>query len=327
MFTAAQLVAFVISMIGMPYWYGCCVYQCTQSRLESKARQYPEHYKSVRMPKYMQAIAKRQVCMDCIGMIKGFFWTNGGKGVVEYINGGADFRNSYSSNGCPDRSANGMLSWIKSQGCKWGGISTLPETPGALLFMDGHVGVYIGGGYAVEARGFNHGVVKTKVSDRPWKRWGLLPESLLRYDGQVIEQPETSKEYKFGDRLLKRTSPLMEGADVKELQTRLNALGYACGTADGEFGKNTENGVRAFQKAAGIEVDGKFGGESFAALKAAEEEKTASYTEYTVKSGDCLWKIAKDHLGSGSRYPEIVELNGLKNAVLKVGQKLKIPKK
>ena len=92
MFTAAQLVAFVISMIGMPYWYGCCVYQCTQSRLESKARQYPEHYKSVRMPKYMQAIAKRQVCMDCIGMIKGFFWTNGGKGVVEYINGGVTYK-------------------------------------------------------------------------------------------------------------------------------------------------------------------------------------------------------------------------------------------
>lgn len=326
MFTAAQLVAFVISMIGMPYWYGCCVYQCTQSRLDSKAKQYPEHYASGRMPKYKQAIAKRQVCMDCIGMIKGFFWTGGGKGVVDYINGGAAFSNKYASNGCPDRSANGMLSWIKSQGCKWGEITTLPEIPGALLFLDGHVGVYIGNGYAVEARGFNYGVVKTKVADRPWKHWGLLPESLIQYDGQAVVQPETEKEYKLGDRLLKRTSPLMEGADVKELQERLNKLGYDCGTADGEFGKNTEKGVKAFQTAAKIEVDGKFGSASFAALNATEVAQNASYTEYVVKSGDSLWKIAAEKLGNGSRYTEIVELNGLKTTVLQVGQKLKIPK-
>lgn len=327
MFTAAQLVAFVIAMIGMPYWYGCCVYQCTQSCLDRKAKQYPEHYASGRMPKYKQAIAKRQVCMDCIGMIKGFFWTGGGKGVVDYINGGAAFSNKYASNGCPDRSANGMLAWIKSQGCKWGDISTLPETPGALLFMDGHVGVYIGNGYAVEARGFNYGVVKTKVTERPWKHWGLLPESLIRYDGQAVVQPETDKEYKLGDRLLKRMSPLMDGADVKELQERLNKLGYDCGTADGEFGKNTEKGVKAFQTAAKIEVDGKFGGASFAALKAAEAAQSASYTEYTVRSGDSLWKIAAEKLGNGNRYTEIVALNGLKSTVLQVGQKLKIPKK
>lgn len=30
---------------------------------------------------------------------------------------------------------------------------------------------------------------------------------------------------------------------------------------------------------------------------------------YTVKSGDCLWNIARKYLGDGSRYPEIYELN------------------
>ena len=30
---------------------------------------------------------------------------------------------------------------------------------------------------------------------------------------------------------------------------------------------------------------------------------------YTVKSGDCLWNIAKKYLGDGSRYKEIYELN------------------
>lgn len=32
-------------------------------------------------------------------------------------------------------------------------------------------------------------------------------------------------------------------------------------------------------------------------------------TSYTVKSGDCLWNIAKKYLGDGSRYTEIYELN------------------
>lgn len=30
---------------------------------------------------------------------------------------------------------------------------------------------------------------------------------------------------------------------------------------------------------------------------------------YTVKAGDCLWNIAKKHLGDGSRWPEIYNLN------------------
>ena len=30
---------------------------------------------------------------------------------------------------------------------------------------------------------------------------------------------------------------------------------------------------------------------------------------YTVKSGDCLWNIAKKYLGDGSRYNEIYNLN------------------
>lgn len=53
----------------------------------------------------------------------------------------------------------------------------------------------------------------------------------------------------------------------------------------------------------------------------------ANYRIHTVKHGDTLWAIAQKHLGKGSRYTEIVKLNGLKSNVLYTGQKLKIPKK
>lgn len=179
--------------------------------------------------------------------------------------------------------------------------------------------------YLIEARGVNYGVVKTKLYSRKPTFWGLMTKYFdygNTSTGTVPTTPETS--YKLGDRLLKYASPIMKGADVKELQTRLNALGFDCGKVDGEFGKNTEKGVKEFQKAAKIEVDGKFGSES---LKALNAYKTAKSKTYTVKDGDSLWKIAKSQLGDGSRYPEIVSLNGLKNVVIKVGQVLKIPPK
>lgn len=158
--------------------------------------------------------------------------------------------------------------------------------------------------------------------------WGM------EYDGGNTATPETPATpivYKLGDRTLKKLSTYMQGADVTELQTRLNALGFDCGKADGKFGSNTEKAVKAFQKAAGIEVDGKFGKDSFKALNAFMPDKPAqestAYEKHTVKKGDSLWAISKKHLGSGSRYKEIMQLNGLKSALVRVGQNLKLPKK
>jgi peptidoglycan hydrolase-like protein with peptidoglycan-binding domain len=45
------------------------------------------------------------------------------------------------------------------------------------------------------------------------------------------------------------TKPLMKGPAVRNLQERLTALGFDTGGIDGEFGKQTDAAVRAFQKA------------------------------------------------------------------------------
>lgn len=285
MFTSKQLVDFCLSMIGMPYWYGTCVYKCSASVLKSKTKQYEDHYTADRMARYQDDIAKKKVSMDCVGMIKGFFWTNGGQGVRDYIDGKGDFTNKYGSNGCPDKSANGMFDWCKSKKVKWGSINTLPEVPGVLLFKSGHVGVYIGNGYAVEAQGFAYGVKKTKVASRSWVNWAYLPDTLLDYSNtnpvEPAPQPEPAptpttiditnliKAVKTNKQILKLKSPMMKSTAIKELQKALNFLGYNCGTADGIFGSNTKAGVKAFQKAKKLEVDGEFGPLSLAALQAA----------------------------------------------------------
>ena len=47
---------------------------------------------------------------------------------------------------------------------------------------------------------------------------------------------------------------------------------------------------------------------------------------YTVKKGDCLWKIAKRYLGSGTRWTELADINGISrgNPTIYVGQVIKL---
>lgn len=52
----------------------------------------------------------------------------------------------------------------------------------------------------------------------------------------------------------------------------------------------------------------------------------SGYEVYTVKENDTLWQLASSKLGAGSRYTEIMNLNGLSSTVITKGQKLKIPK-
>jgi len=60
-----------------------------------------------------------------------------------------------------------------------------------------------------------------------------------------------------------------EHSQIKRIQTYLNNNGYNCGTADGKYGDNTMNGVKAFQRANHIQVDGLFGQGSLEALESA----------------------------------------------------------
>lgn len=64
--------------------------------------------------------------------------------------------------------------------------------------------------------------------------------------------------------------------------------------------------------------------------KTEKPQSLKGVTEYTVQSGDYLYKIARKFLGDNDRYPEIAELNRdvLTNGDhLQVGMKLKIPKR
>lgn len=118
-----------------------------------------------------------------------------------------------------------------------------------------------------------------------------------------------SPTYNLGDRILKNGA---DGADVKELQTKLIELGYSCGSygADGEFGDATEMAVRKFQKDHSCDVDGEFGPETNAALiKALGEDDNKGY-HVKIFGGNCYVRSAPNTDGKiydvaheGEMYP------------------------
>ena len=159
--TNTGLVAYAKAKLGHPYWYGCFGQVSTRALYDGKKKQYPNYYEWTCENNQPGVSPKTQLgvqVFDCIGLIKGYLWSASTNATPSY-------------NASQDVSANGM----RGKCTKVGKISTLPEVPGILLFSQGHVGVYIGNGKAIEARGHKYGVVETKVADRGWTSWGYCP--------------------------------------------------------------------------------------------------------------------------------------------------------
>lgn len=107
---------------------------------------------------------------------------------------------------------------------------------------------------------------------------------------EIVAVESVSKTYKLGERILRNGS---EGEDVAEMQKYLNQLGYDCGNVDGEFGDHTEIGLREFQEAYKLEVDGEYGPKSHAALMEELEDKVISNPrKVKIVNGNCYVRSA-----------------------------------
>lgn len=143
---------------GWGYVWGTFGQVLTEETLEAKLEQYPEELGEYEDFIRANWVGKRTA--DCVGLIKGYSWYDPESGNI-----------NYGTNGMPDVGADQLY----ANATEKGDISTLPEIPGLILHTAGHVGIYIGGGYAIEAMGTRYGVVKTKVADRNWTGWCKNP--------------------------------------------------------------------------------------------------------------------------------------------------------
>lgn len=113
--------------------------------------------------------------------------------------------------------------------------------------------------------------------------------------GAENKPAEPEKAYELGERILRNGS---KGEDVKQMQEYLNQLGFDCGDADGEFGDNTEIGLKEFQQKYKLEVDGEYGPKSHAALMAALEDKVIQKPRVVrIVNGNCYVRSAPNTSG------------------------------
>lgn len=178
------------------------------------------------------------------------------------------------------------VNYFKSKGW-WHNADYKPQ-PGDIIFFGRrgvacHVGIVEkrNGSYSVTTiegntsvtSSDNGGAVMRRVRTygNPYGSWGILGFAHPPYgngNGKISTGAARSWLQK-GDK----------GQEVKNLQSKLIALGYSCGNAgaDGEFGTDTLNAVTRFQQEHGLVVDGEAGVNTMAKLNAAY----ASHTKVT----------------------------------------------
>lgn len=156
------------------YMWGGIYRPITENYIQQLYKIYgSSQYSESRLKLLRSYIGKNYFGIDCVGLIKSYYWS--GK-----ANGGSGSPNYGKVAGYPDVNANVMYANAKVKGR----INTIPEIPGLIVYCKTypHVGVYIGNGYVIEStlgtRG--DGVVKTKLKDWCWEYWFQCP--YISYD-------------------------------------------------------------------------------------------------------------------------------------------------
>ena len=123
-------------------------------------------------------MGKRTV--DCASLIKSYLWWDDGN--IRY-------------DSSIDVSADTMFYIAKVKGS----IDTIPEIPGLCVYFKGHVGVYVGNGKVIEARGTKYGVVETDLNDRGWTDW---------FKSTLVEYVDVDKELNWKQQIVKEAFDL-----------------------------------------------------------------------------------------------------------------------
>jgi len=150
------------------YVWGTFGQTLTGELFQQKKTQYPEGVGNYET--FIRNTWWGKKVTDCVGLIKGAYWSESGKLVY---------------NGNTDVSADMMLSIAKEKG----NISSIPEIPGICVWKPGHIGIYIGNGQVIEAKGTQYGVIQSKLSERGFVHWLKCPYVNYTEAPKVIVNP------------------------------------------------------------------------------------------------------------------------------------------
>lgn len=167
---AADFVRYVCNLkdnYHVRYVWGTIMHLLDETLLQAKQKEYPDWFtrsKVAQLRNEMQTQVPVYGC-DCSGLIKSYYF--GGLNAPHYH---------------PLFDLNSRMLYEISSGK--GSIESLPEKPGLCLYMEGHVGIYIGSGSVIEATlnpEYGDGIVETSIEQRSWLYWFECP--FVCYEG------------------------------------------------------------------------------------------------------------------------------------------------
>lgn len=245
-FNNLDLVKYAEFQIGNPYWYGTFGNIASAALYKEKSSQYPSKYNKWSKESFIEQYGQK--VHDCCGLIKGYLMT---PNPLDTPYAPAVYNPKY------DLSANGMMEACETQGA----ISLLQEIPGIIVWKNNHVGIYVGNGYVIEAKGHSYGVIKSRLEDTKWVKWGMLP--WISYERNPEPEPKEVCEVKLP--VLRRG---MKDVSVLHLQWLLFSWDIRDNNGrtidrDGSFGPKTEYCVKEFQRKMGLVQDGVVGSKTW----------------------------------------------------------------
>ena len=158
------LVDYCRHQLGRPYWFGTFGTLGSEKLFQAKQNQYENHYPPKKFTKESFVKQYGKKVHDCAGLIKGAIWSDSFD----------DPNPSYKSS--EDYGADKFFTNATAHGT----MDTFRDIPGMLVFKGtdkkkSHVGVYIGNGKVIEAKGHTYGVVESQTSNfKYWAQCNLI---------------------------------------------------------------------------------------------------------------------------------------------------------
>ena len=224
--TNSGLVEYVNAQVGKPYWFGTFGQIGSASLYEQKKDQYPKYYTAKDF-----ASQYGQRVHDCVGLIKGYLWSETPTSRPKY-------------DAKQDVGADSLYKMCTEKG----EISSFQKIAGQCVFKGtnakkSHIGVYVGDNKVVEAKGHKYGVIVSDLSD-DWAYWGqccwiekdnVAQEPVVTPEPIVAPEPvapkksvdEVAKEVidgKWGNNPGRKKKLTEAGYDYKEVQNKVNEL-------------------------------------------------------------------------------------------------------
>lgn len=205
---------------------------------------------------------------DCCGLFKCFMWH-------DYSTNNARYYGKTQK----DLSCEGLLAEAKEKG----DISTIPEISGVLVYMKGHMGIYIGNGKVIESTAAKYDGKKGRIyktyfkgngkgcdgKRATWTKWFKSP--YLTYEKEV--KPEPTKPSSSSDNFLGSRGYIKLGDRGSNVEKIANFMyktfpAYTSKAALGNYyGPNIQKSIKEFQTRTGLEPDGCVGPLTLAMLK------------------------------------------------------------